>query len=150
MGTTATRQYGASITYSGRLTVTTCWCGIPHAVPEELYDFAHRRKNDSNVSHPIFCPLGHEWVISGESELDRTKKALEREQNIARNRLERLENEREATAAERRSHAATKGHQTRLKNRIAKGVCPCCSRHFPALNQHMKSEHPEFTMPETT
>ena len=37
-----------------------------------------------------------------------------------------------------------KAAKTRLKNRVGKGVCPCCNRSFANLKRHMASQHPEF------
>jgi len=33
---------------------------------------------------------------------------------------------------------------TRMTNRIAFGVCPCCHRHFDNLQRHIATKHPEF------
>ncbi len=49
------------------------------------------------------------------------------------------------TRSVERSLTAHKGHTTRLKNRIAAGVCPCCRRNFVNLGRHMSRQHPEFT-----
>lgn len=40
---------------------------------------------------------------------------------------------------------AQKGQNTRLKKRIAAGVCPCCNRSFANLREHMAGQHPDFT-----
>lgn len=48
----------------------------------------------------------------------------------------------------KRSLVAHKGHTTRLKNRIAAGVCPCCQRTFQNLARHMKCKHPKYTLNE--
>lgn len=40
-------------------------------------------------------------------------------------------------------HAA-RGQVTRLKNRAAAGVCPCCNRTFHQLVRHMAAKHPDF------
>jgi hypothetical protein len=149
MGITFTGQRGDTLNYSGQLTVTTCWCGVPQAIPKELYDYAWSEFNNNRRVN-VFCPLGHNWNFAGESELDRTKKALEREGRIAGQRLERLEAARRETEHERRSHAATKGHQTRLKKRIAGGACPCCNRTFVNLERHMTGQHPEYVKEEDT
>lgn len=47
----------------------------------------------------------------------------------------------------RRSLIAEKGHRTRLKKRIAHGVCPCCKRTFKQLQRHMTNKHPEYVPP---
>lgn len=44
----------------------------------------------------------------------------------------------------KRSLTAHKGHTTRIKNRIAAGVCPCCNRTFKNLARHMGNKHPDY------
>lgn len=51
---------------------------------------------------------------------------------------------RRANSAER-SRNALKGVVTRTKNRISKGVCPCCNRQFKDLERHMTGQHPDYT-----
>ena len=46
------------------------------------------------------------------------------------------------TKASLRSHKAAK---TRIKNRISKGICPCCNWYFENLAKHMTTEHPHYT-----
>lgn len=57
----------------------------------------------------------------------------------------------EFEAARRNDHTsfycprrAQKGQNTRLKNRIAAGVCPCCNRSFQNVARHMAGQHPDF------
>ena len=38
-----------------RLTVEFCWCGLEHAIPNNLSRMA------SEEGREIFCPLGHKW-----------------------------------------------------------------------------------------
>src|SRR5262245_30141922 len=35
-----------TLTYTGELTVLTCWCGMRHAVPVELHNFQKRQHAD--------------------------------------------------------------------------------------------------------
>lgn len=60
-------------------------------------------------------------------------------------RLERqLANREEDLRAAKAAHAVTKGKLTKTRNRIAKGVCPCCNRSFVNLGKHMAGQHPDF------
>lgn len=122
----------ATLTYAGTLIVETCWCGIRHAIPAELAREAH----DNGTS--VFCPVGHEWVVR-----ETRAKKLERELEEQRRRTEAA---RDLLHAEERSHAATRGHLTRTKNRATAGVCPHpdCHRHFTNLERHVASKHPEL------
>jgi len=113
--------------YTERLTVTTCWCGIRLAIPDNLYRFAH-----DHEGHQIYCPLGHKFLYT---ETNEEKLARERKAHAAT---------RDLLAAEERSHAATKGSVTKLKKRVAAGVCPECKRSFQNLARHMHSKHPEY------
>lgn len=38
-----------------RLTVEFCWCGLEHAIPNNLSRMAAEEGKE------IFCPLGHKW-----------------------------------------------------------------------------------------
>jgi hypothetical protein len=127
----------ATMTYTGRLVITSCWCGIAMAIPEDLHSMATRHKG-----HTVYCPLGHKFVYSNttEEKLAETRQQLQREQARRRATAELLSHEE-------RSHAATKGHVTRKKKqleRVASGVCPCCQRSFTDLRRHMRAKHPEF------
>jgi ssDNA-binding Zn-finger/Zn-ribbon topoisomerase 1 len=133
------------ITERIELTVISCAnCHIHFAMPSELAE--RRRREGGN----FYCPNGHVNVYR-ETELDRLKRQVlqekaAREQAEARARDERLRANRfqESAKAADRPAAATRGVVTRMKNRVANGVCPCCNRHFVNLERHMKGQHPEW------
>lgn len=52
-----------------------------------------------------------------------------------------------AAAALGRSLTAQRGATKRLSNRVKNGVCPCCTRSFHNLREHMKTQHPDFKAP---
>ena len=54
----------------------------------------------------------------------------------------------EAKHSENRRRAE-KAAKTRIKNRIAKGVCPCCNRAFENVQRHMATKHPDYTEQES-
>lgn len=91
------------------------------------------------------CPWGHaQHFTEKESEAD----TLRRERDRLKQRAAQLEDATRAAqerelAAERRASAA-RGQVTRLKNRAAAGVCPCCNRTFVNLQRHMASKHVGF------
>jgi hypothetical protein len=119
-----------TLSYTGTLVVTRCWCGLSHAIPSDLYEQAKRRKDVV-----VYCPLGHTWIFRDTDE-ERIKR-LDR----------RLEATRDLLRAEERSHSATRGHLTRAKKRerrVAAGVCPCCNRSFANLARHMAGQHPSY------
>lgn len=62
-----------------------------------------------------------------------------------RDTARRMTNEQRAKVKQKtRQLAAQKGVTTRIKNRIANGVCPCCQRTFKNLARHMKGQHPNY------
>lgn len=139
MGTTSKRN-GDIMLMQGELIVTSCWCGIKHAVPRALYDHA---KGDSD--NHIFCPLGHKFVYrdSDATVLRREKAVVERQlANALSREAKQLER---AQAAERRARAL-KGHITRYRKRVAIGMCPVpmCKRHFINVQNHVKTEHADW------
>lgn len=119
-----------TLTYTGELTVTACWCGINIAIPRSLYWEAQ------NSGKSIYCPLGHTFVYNTNTEVDRLKQSLANERD--RTSFWREEADRSKKAA-----AAAKGQTTKIKNRIKKGVCPFCNRHFTNVQQHMETQHAE-------
>ena len=127
-----------TLTHTTQLVVVTCWCGMPHAVPEELRAKQERDHRDGvRPQQDIYCPLGHSYIISGEGDAERLRRVLAAE----RERAGRLAAERDQAQASAR---AQKGAATRARKRAAAGVCPCCNRTFKQLARHMKSQHPDF------
>jgi hypothetical protein len=129
-----------TMTFTGELTIVTCWCGIVYALPSDLR--SHQlREHDAGRSHAIFCPLGHESIPSGES------RAAKLERQLAAVRASH--DQTQADLRETRNKLnAEKAVKSRLKNRIAKGKCPCCDGTFANLRRHMTRLHPEFVEPE--
>lgn len=120
------------------LTVEVCWvCGITWAMDSR---WATKR---SERGLNFFCPAGCR-LRYGESENDKLKKDLKREKDKLER--ERQWHKRTEEAKERldRRLSATKGVVTRMRNRAAEGVCPCCKRSFPELQKHMRSKHPDY------
>lgn len=133
-----------TMTYTGELVVTSCWCGIQLALPSSLY---RKMQADSNVG--AYCPVGHQFVYSkNEADLQRERAETAERQLETANRRARIREralQDQADAAER-SARAYKGHVTRLRNRIANGVCPVdgCRRHFDNVQAHIEGQHPEW------
>lgn len=117
----------STLTYTGALTVVSCHCGIVYAIPDNLDSQAHLHKG-----REVYCPLGHRWVYR-----DSFEQQLERER-------QRHQATRDLLRAEERSHAATRGQVTKLRKRVAAGVCPCCHRTFQQLARHMAAKHPDW------
>lgn len=108
-----------------------CSCGVVFA----LTQFLQAQLRESHKS--FFCPNGHSQSYTSESESQRLKRMLEREQRDAASSRENL------VAARRAQERAEKSLQ-RLKKRTAAGVCPCCNRTVAQLKNHMQSKHKQF------
>jgi hypothetical protein len=116
-------------------------CGVQYAAPQEF--FARKNREDGGW----YCVNGHA-VVFKKSALQKAK------EDLARVEQDRAWYERRAKAArdeaehQKRRAAAARGQVTKIKNRIANGVCPCCNRHFVNVERHIKSQHPDFAIPE--
>lgn len=122
------------------LYITACpTCSIIHAIPESLK--ARRRKLGGNV----YCPNGHTWIFT-ELEVDKQRaRADNAEAQLHYARAARDAARDQALAAERTA-TAYKGHLTRMRNRIATGVCPVqgCRRNFANVKAHIMGQHPDW------
>jgi hypothetical protein len=134
----------STLTYSGQLVVTTCWCGMRHAVPEELRDFQLRQHRNGSEITAIYCPLGHGHVPSGKGEAARLAEQLEQERAKVQRQKDfaaRMIAERDQAEASARSY---KGAATKARKRAAAAVCPCCKRSFVQLRRHLATKHPDY------
>jgi len=104
----------------------SCWFGIDE-------DMNNRRHQDKGT---FYCPAGHPQLYK-ESDVDR----LNRHLKFAEQDAERA---RRDAARERQEKINAKSALTKTKNRIARGICPCCNRTFSNLQQHIVGQHPEY------
>lgn len=140
---------GATFVSEQTLVVETCCnCHMQFAMPSELKARLLAERNGGK-SKAFFCPAGHpQWYV-GESDAEQLRRERDRlKQNEAW--LEN-QNKRAREEAEHQRHRANgfKGALVKTKKRVAGGVCPCCNRHFTALERHMANKHPEFQKEET-
>ncbi len=98
-------------------------CGVIFAMPRQL---RQRRLEDHGE---FYCPNGHGQRFIGKTEAEKLRDQLAREQN--------------ALAIERSLRLGAERREVRLRNRVARGVCPRCKRSFQNLRQHMETKHPE-------
>jgi hypothetical protein len=129
------------------LVVERCWCGCLHAVPKTLHDMKRRAFDNGERYEGMHCPLGHTWVWSGETKVDRMEKAAQRAQELLESQRRATEHETARRQAAERQVSAARGQVTKIKNRVKNGVCPCCNRTFGNLARHMASQHPDFVEP---
>ena len=108
-------------------------CGIDCVLPA---NYLKKRREDGKS---FYCPNGHSQSYT-KSEADRLREQLEaakRDAEWQRARAERAD----------KSLIAQKAQTTKARNkleRVANGVCPCCTRSFTNLRRHMATKHPDF------
>lgn len=110
-------------------------------LPQALYEAAYAAKE----KFTFYCAYGHpQCFAAGESELDKMRRDRDRlEQNQAWYE-ERLADVQRAEREAQRLASTRKGQVTRLRNRAAVGVCPCCTRTVSQMARHMATKHPDF------
>lgn len=124
-------------TFTGTLTVLDCSaCGMTFGITP---DFERRARAQRFT---FLCPSGHKQWFPGKTTDDELREARARAERLATG----LRAARDQTEAAERSARAYRGHVTRLRNLIARGVCPVagCRRNFTNVREHMASEHPDF------
>jgi hypothetical protein len=130
-------------TFTETLVVLHCYkCRCAFGINAEHHARARR---SSDVE--FFCPNGHGQVFS-ETEEQKLKRRLERKAEDARWYESQLTHMRDQLQATERSLRGQKAAKTRIKNRIAAGVCPCCKRTFQNVARHMEGQHPGFAQAE--
>lgn len=130
---------GDTLNVTRRLVTETCIsCGIEFAFPEE---FKRERLNDHRL---YYCPNGHSMFYGGKSEAEKLREKLAVEQKNSAFWRQREADERQQRDHAERQRDAYKGHNTRLKKRVAGGKCPCCSTSFNDLAAHMAEKHPDY------
>lgn len=123
-------------------TLSCSECGVLFALTDR---FIKARRTDRAT---WYCPNGHTQWYPGKTETQRANEAeaqLEAAKRTAKHLREAVTETREERDAARRSASAYKGALTKARKRVGKGTCPECNRHFPALREHMTSQHPDLS-----
>jgi len=135
-----------TLQYTGVLTINVCYkCHIQFAIP---VDMDERCQQDHRIT--FYCPAGHGQVYTGKTDLQKARDEADGLRANLRYARSAAQAARDQADAAHRSAAAHKGHATRLRNLISKGICPCCRRNFSNVREHMASEHPGFAVPGPT
>lgn len=132
-----------SLTMTATYTLVDCpraGCGMTFGVPKT---FEHNRRDDHTT---FYCPNGHPMSFRQDSEAEKLRR-----ENA------RLTRDRDWYAAEQKKEmrraAAARGQVTKMRNRIANGVCPApgCKRSgFVDVAHHLATCHPDFHAHEVT
>jgi len=118
-------------------------CGGTYAILERSR--LHHEREGTCWTCP-YCEVG--WGYDGKG----LNAKLKRELAQQKKRTEWAENDakKESRRADHNEHRrrGEKAAKTRLKTRIACGVCPCCKRTFQNLYRHMRNKHPKYLKPD--
>lgn len=98
---------------------------------------AHFQQERRNDHANFYCPNGHLNHYPQKNEAERLRQQLK----WANARADSWKDQAETAEARRRGQKAA---NTKLKKRIAAGVCPCCRRSFEDLARHIAGQHPDF------
>ena len=98
-------------------------------------DFIEQRQRDHKSFYCNVCGRRRHWPQK--SDLEKLRGRLATTQDM----LDTARQQRDHSEHRRRGEKAAK---TRIKNRIANGVCPCCNRSFKDLHRHMQNKHPDY------
>lgn len=132
-----------TITLQTTLELQTCAaCGITFAAPDHFFN----SRRDDHKSY--YCPNGHSLWFPQQSDAEKAQAEAAKYKKLWQSEAEYAAGvvaERNAAQKELRS---TRGQMTRLKKRIAGGVCPCCHRTFVQLARHMETKHPDYAVEE--
>ena len=129
-----------TISYSTTLTKISCGvCYIPFAIPSSM------QQSRAEDGARFYCPNGHSISYHDDENTRLKQRLAKQEQATARERARRDQAEAEARHQEARANGY-KGAATKIKKRVAKGVCPApgCKRSFVDVARHVATCHPEL------
>ncbi len=133
-----------NLTFTDTVTLKTMkcgTCGMRFALPQTFYDSCY------NEGGFWTCPLGHSrgWNKGNTpTELEKLEAKIAAKDNDLEYYRKRNNEIFEQKERVERQLAAQKGQVTKLKKRVAAGVCPCCNRTFQNLSRHMTAKHADF------
>jgi hypothetical protein len=113
-------------------------CGGVYAISEK---YRKQKEQEGGGWHCPYCQCS--WGYwDGENE--KLKKQVQEANDRLAGERARHDQTREALAHEKHGARSVRGHLSRVKKRVAAGVCPCCNRTFQNLARHMVGQHPSF------
>lgn len=121
--------------------INCCECGLTFGISATFEQFRREDKRS------FYCPNGHSQFFPGKTEAEIAQAERDAARELAARESNRRRLAEKEAAHERRVAAAHKGWNTRIRNRIANGVCPCCNRSFTNVRRHMETQHPDFQIP---
>ena len=140
--TVVQNQRGVTYGFHVDLVVETCCsCAMPFAMPSDFQARLLEKRGQE-----FYCPAGHKQWYTGKTEAQKERERADQMERQARLARQSEEFYRNQAVAARRSAAAHRGQVTRIRNLVAKGICPVagCRRNFHALGDHIQGQHPEW------
>jgi hypothetical protein len=127
-------------TFPAELTTIHCGCcGGIYAINERYRQLKYER---GEGWHCPYCKAQWGYFSNGENAM--LKKQIEERDRIIARKNACLDQANAEIRDKTRQVIAQKSAKTRIKNRIANGICPCCKRHFANLERHMKNQHGDY------
>jgi hypothetical protein len=127
------------ITLGVTLTAIHCGCcGGTYAINER---YRERKQETGEGWHCPYCKCSWGYKEGENARLKRELEAAKNQEVAEQQRHDQTKTHLRETEIQLR---AQKGQVTKIKNRVAKGTCPCCRRSFKDMAKHMKTEHPNF------
>jgi hypothetical protein len=134
----------AAVQFSVTLVTIECGgCAMVFAVPRGFYDDCRNEGQSFRCPNPKCKWPSQSYTESTVQRLEKQLAAEKRRAEYAVTARKWAEEQRDHAEARRR---AAKGQVTKMKNRAAAGLCPCCRRHFENHERHMASKHPGFAV----
>ena len=133
---------GETVIHGQRMMLEECYtCKTTFAMDWHTYKAADFGKE----SFTFCCPYGHkQHYCTGEREIGKMRRDRDRLAQRVAEKDDEIKRQKDLREHAERSASAYKGKVTRLKNRAAAGLCPCCNRTFQNLHKHMTTKHPGF------
>ena len=133
----------ATITYTQTYHLVTCCkegCGITFGLPN---DWVKMRREDHAW---WYCPNGHQQHWDQANEEERLRKENARLKDDRTWYADQMSAARKDAEHQRRKAAAARGQLTKIKNKVANGVCPVpgCKRSFTNVLDHLRTVHPTY------
>lgn len=113
-------------------------CGVPIVMPSTRESWLKNK----GKGEAFYCLNGHSQSFTAETEAQRIQKLLDTERAWREREQKESARQRALREVAERQVSAARGQLTKLKNRAAAGLCPCCNRKFTNLERHMATKHP--------
>ena len=115
-------------------------CGGVYAILERVR--LQKEREGKSWTCP-YCDTG--WGYSDNGTNAELKRELAKAEQAIKLERKQTEWARQDARNAKNSARGYKAAKTRIKNRIAHGVCPCCQRTFENLARHMANKHPDYS-----